>query len=46
MGIGYVKICPKYPLGRERRFVLAENAVYHDPQHPSHVVLPLIPAAS
>jgi predicted acyl esterase len=29
-------------LGRERRFVLAENAVYHDPQHPSHVVLPII----
>jgi putative CocE/NonD family hydrolase len=30
------------PLGRERRFVLAENAIYHDPEHPSHVVLPVI----
>jgi putative CocE/NonD family hydrolase len=33
------------PLGRERRFVLAENAVYHDPQHPSYVALPIIPAS-
>ncbi len=31
------------PLGRERRVVLAENAVFHDPEHPSHIVLPIIP---
>jgi putative CocE/NonD family hydrolase len=32
------------PLGRDRRVVVAENAVYHDPEHPSHIVLPVIPA--
>ena len=31
------------PLGRDRRVVLAENAVFHDPEHPSHIVLPIIP---
>jgi putative CocE/NonD family hydrolase len=31
------------PLGRDRRIILAENAVYHDPEHPSHVILPIIP---
>ena len=30
------------PLGRDRRIVLAENSVYHDPDHPSHVVLPVL----
>jgi putative CocE/NonD family hydrolase len=30
------------PLGRERRAVIAQNAVYHDPERPSHVVLPII----
>ncbi|MBN1400005.1 MAG: CocE/NonD family hydrolase, partial [Anaerolineae bacterium] len=30
------------PLGRDRRFALADNAIYHDPDHPSHVVLPII----
>ena len=30
-------------LGRDRRVVLAENALYHDPDHPSHIVLPIIP---
>ena len=30
------------PLGRERRAIVAENAIYHDPQHPSHVLLPII----
>ena len=29
-------------LGVERRFEIAEQAVYHDPEHPSHVVLPII----
>jgi len=31
------------PLGRDRRFALAEQAIYHDPEHPSHIVLPVIP---
>ena len=30
-------------LGVERRIALADNAVYHDPEHPSHIVLPIIP---
>jgi putative CocE/NonD family hydrolase len=30
------------PLGRERRVVIAENAIYHDPDRPSHIVLPII----
>jgi putative CocE/NonD family hydrolase len=28
--------------GRDSRFIAAENRVYHDARHPSHVVLPLI----
>ncbi len=32
------------PLGRHSRRVMAENTIYHDPEHPSHVVLPVIPA--
>ena len=31
------------PLGTDRRIVLAENSIYHDPDHPSHIVLPVIP---
>lgn len=31
------------PLGRDRRFRLADQAVYHDPEQPSHIVLPVIP---
>jgi putative CocE/NonD family hydrolase len=31
------------PLGRDRRVVTAENAVYHDPERPSHIILPVIP---
>jgi len=30
------------PLGLERRCCLANNAIYHDPDHPSHIVLPII----
>ena len=30
------------PLGRERRFELAHQAVHHDRRYPSHVVLPII----
>jgi hypothetical protein len=32
------------PLGKERRRLVAENSVHHSSQHPSHVVLPLVPA--
>jgi uncharacterized protein len=31
------------PLNANRRWRVAENAVYHDPQHPSSVILPVIP---
>ena len=31
------------PLGRDRRVVLCENTVYHDPDHPSHILLPVSP---
>jgi putative CocE/NonD family hydrolase len=30
------------PLGRERRMELAHQTIYHDAEHPSHIVLPLI----
>jgi uncharacterized protein len=33
-------------LGQDRRVQLAEQAVYHDPEHPTHVVLPIIPTDS
>lgn len=29
------------PLGQERRFELAHQAIYHDNEHPSHIVLPI-----
>ena len=32
------------PLGRERRKMKADNAIYHDAIHPSHVILPIIAA--
>ena len=32
-------------LGRDRRVVQAENAIYHDPDHPSHIVLPVVPGS-
>jgi putative CocE/NonD family hydrolase len=31
------------PLNEERRSRTATNAIYHDPQHPSRILLPLIP---
>jgi hypothetical protein len=31
------------PLNNNRRWAVAENAVYHDPGHPSHILLPIIP---
>ncbi|MFV2082194.1 MAG: CocE/NonD family hydrolase, partial [bacterium] len=32
------------PLGKERNMVPAQNTVFHDDEHPSHIVLPVIPA--
>ena len=32
------------PLNDNRRWTVAENAVYHDPEHPSHILLPVVPA--
>jgi putative CocE/NonD family hydrolase len=32
------------PLNDNRRWRIAENSIYADPQHPSHIVLPIIPA--
>jgi putative CocE/NonD family hydrolase len=31
------------PLGTYRRLLTADNTVYHDAQHPSHVLLPVVP---
>ena len=31
------------PLNDNRRWRIAENTIYLDPQHPSHIVLPIIP---
>jgi hypothetical protein len=33
------------PLNNNRRWQTAENTIYLDAQHPSHIVLPVIPAA-
>ena len=32
------------PLGQQRRWAIAQNSVYHDPEHPTHIVLPVVPA--
>ena len=32
------------PLGRHRRFELAHQTICHDAAHPSHIILPVIPA--
>lgn len=34
------------PLNENRRWRVAANTVYHDAQHPSRIVLPIIPAAA
>ena len=34
------------PLGKHRRMNLADNSIYHDAAHPSHVVLPIVPAGT
>jgi putative CocE/NonD family hydrolase len=31
------------PLNQHRRWRIAENAIYHDPQHPSRILLPIVP---
>jgi len=31
------------PLNQNRRAVVAANTIYHDQQHPSHIVLPVVP---
>ena len=31
------------PLNDNRRTATAENAVWHDPEHPSHITLPIVP---
>ena len=31
------------PLGTYRRMLAVDNTVYHDAQHPSHVLLPVVP---
>jgi putative CocE/NonD family hydrolase len=31
------------PLNRQRRWATAENAVWHDPAHPSRILLPVVP---
>ena len=33
------------PLNQHRRTVIATNTIHHDAQHPSHIVLPVIPIA-
>ncbi|HEY2942200.1 MAG TPA: CocE/NonD family hydrolase [Vicinamibacteria bacterium] len=32
------------PLNDNRRWTAADNAIFHDPDHPSHLLLPVIPA--
>ena len=32
------------PLNQNRRWRIAENSVYHDAQHPSRIILPIIPS--
>ncbi len=34
------------PLGDHRRLVVATNTILHDREHPSHIVLPIIPATA
>jgi len=33
------------PLNDNRRWITAVNTIYHDREHPSGIVLPLVPAA-
>ena len=31
------------PLNFHTRTIVAENTIYHDKEHPSHIILPIIP---
>ncbi len=31
------------PINQNRRWRIADNSVYHDAQHPSRIILPIIP---
>ncbi|MHB0877939.1 MAG: CocE/NonD family hydrolase [Anaerolineae bacterium] len=31
------------PIGSDRRRAIAQQGIWHDPEHPSHVILPLVP---
>ena len=33
------------PANNQRRTITAVNTIYHDREHPSHIVLPLIPTS-
>ena len=33
------------PLGLNRRWQPADNSIFHNPQHPSHIILPVVPAS-
>jgi len=32
------------PPGDNRRWQVAENAIYHDARHPSRIILPIVPS--
>jgi putative CocE/NonD family hydrolase len=32
------------PLNRNRQWRIADNSVYHDAEHPSRIILPIIPS--
>ena len=34
------------PLGQQRRWAVAENSIYHDGEHPTQIVLPIIPRST
>ena len=34
------------PANNHRRTIIATNTIYHDAKHPSHIVLPLVPAGT
>jgi uncharacterized protein len=31
------------PLGQSGRTLVAKNTIYHEPAHPSHLTLPIVP---
>jgi hypothetical protein len=39
-------VIPAYtgdPLGTSGRAIVAENTIYHERAHPSHLILPIVP---